>query len=89
MKSALTTRQAGEGEAQKGPMKLQHQDSKARHRAYTLAPERPDGVGRARGLRSRRDFRSLRAFAIARNGDAETAVEGFAYALASIGKGVA
>lgn len=38
---------------------MQSQDTRysPRHRADTEAPARPDGVGRARGLRSRRDFR--------------------------------
>lgn len=68
---------------------MRHQDIKARHRAYTLAPKRPDGVGRARGVRSRRDFRSLRAFAIARSGGAANAVEVLAFARDWVGKGVA
>lgn len=66
---------------------MQHQDIKARHRAHTLAPKRPDGVGRARGLRSQRDFRSLRAFAIARCGGTANATEGLAFALDWVGKG--
>lgn len=38
---------------------MQSQDTRyaPRYRADTEAQARPDGVGRARGLRSRRDFR--------------------------------
>lgn len=40
-------------------IEMQSQDTRfaPRHRANTQAPTRPDGVGRARGTRSRRDFR--------------------------------
>lgn len=59
MKSApACSRRRGRIPKERG-IEMQSQDTRylPRHRADTEAPARPDGVGRARGLRSRRDFR--------------------------------
>lgn len=59
MKSASACGNRRRREPQERGNKMQHQDTRyaPRHRADTQAPTRPDGVGRARGTRSPRDFR--------------------------------